>query len=271
MKELKVAVSITGRIAVLERFPDDEEHAGLHEMLLEFESAGIETDDSPGLYMATFFVDQTNPYDPSDVEAYLEISKMETIPDYFARIIAEPEPIQMDETEFLASIGLADNATNVIDMNSVRSIKQADENIQHAVSAWQSMTPEQQKEFDLKYRRDAAKADPTISVDENSDWDSKNIYLTTTYGPGKVKMIIGLHAIGHAGPYSYTLVNLDKTEQTIHTNFMVMEAWGNEYDEEHNMLGRGSFRLNTNDIEAVAKDYEAEGWTRCEAPKRPAQ
>lgn len=91
--------------------------------------------------------------------------------------------------------------------------------------------------------------------------DSKDIYLT------KNGEIIGLHAIGYAGPYEYDLVKLDGTTERKKDDFMQIEVWGNEYDKNHNMLGRGSFRVFQN-LEAEAKDFEADGWVRCEAPKK---
>lgn len=93
------------------------------------------------------------------------------------------------------------------------------------------------------------------------EFDSKDIYLT------KNGEIIGLHAIGHAGPYEYDLVKLDGTTERKKDDFMQVEVWGNEYDKNHNMLGRGSFRVHQN-IEEEAKGFEADGWVRCEAPKK---
>lgn len=67
--------------------------------------------------------------------------------------------------------------------------------------------------------------------------------------------IVGIHAIGYPedpeGKYP----------------FQQMEIWGNEYDESHNMLGRGSFRV-FDQFENEVKNWEADGWIRCEAPKK---
>ncbi len=155
----------------------------------------------------------------------------------------------------------------VVDFSGARHMRDADKSLSEIVGLTSNMTDEQLKEFDLKHRREAAKDDPTITVGPD-DLDSKNIYLRTTIGPGKTPAIVGLHAIGYAGPYEYTLQHQDGKEELIRTKFMVMEAWGNEYDDEHNMLGRGSFRLHTNDIVKYAKDMVAEGWEIYEGPKR---
>ena len=93
------------------------------------------------------------------------------------------------------------------------------------------------------------------------DFDSKNIYLK------KDNMIVGLHAIGIDGPYTYTMDN-NGIKSEITTDFETLESWGNEYDENHNMLGRGSFRLNVINIEDYAKDLVLDGWVIYEGPKR---
>lgn len=94
------------------------------------------------------------------------------------------------------------------------------------------------------------------------DLDSLNIYLR------KDNQIIGLHAIGYKGPYTHTLVHLDGTREEKTSNFNAIEVWGNEYDEEHNMLGKGSFRLNTTHIEEIANELVTEGWEIYEGPKK---
>lgn len=93
---------------------------------------------------------------------------------------------------------------------------------------------------------------------EMDDFDSKDIYLK------KEGQIIGLHAVGYKGPYTYTFSNpFEGIEQEITTDFMEIERWGNEYDNEYNMLGRGSFRVHS-DIEVAAKELELDGWVRFE-------
>lgn len=97
-----------------------------------------------------------------------------------------------------------------------------------------------------------------------NDLDSKDIYLKNG------NEIVGFHSIGHAGPYIYTQIELDGSENTVTADFEPFESWGNNYDENLNMIGRGSFRLITPFIEDVAKDLESRGWVRFtpkEAPK----
>lgn len=79
--------------------------------------------------------------------------------------------------------------------------------------------------------------------------------------------IIGIHAIGHPGPHEYDLHGLDGSVTKIKTDFMQMEIWGNEYDDEHNMQGRGSFRV-FNEFNIVVKDLIEEGWVQYEGPKK---
>jgi hypothetical protein len=74
---------------------------------------------------------------------------------------------------------------------------------------------------------------------------ARNIYLKLN------DEIVGLHAIGyeHEGVFDQ------------------VDVWGNVYDEDHNMLGRGSFRVH-NDIEVEAKSWEADGWSRYDGPRK---
>ncbi len=94
--------------------------------------------------------------------------------------------------------------------------------------------------------------------DQNYGLQSKNIYLK------KDGKIVGLHAVGYAGPYEYRLIKLDKTEELRTTDFMPMDMWGNEYNENYEMQGRGSFRIFAIDLDDEAKDWEADGWVRFE-------
>ena len=87
--------------------------------------------------------------------------------------------------------------------------------------------------------------------------DTKDIYLK------RGTEIIGLHSIGDRVPHEYDSIAIDGTVTHKITDFKAIESWGNEYDNEYNMLGRGSFRL-FGDIEEVASELEAEGWIRFE-------
>lgn len=73
----------------------------------------------------------------------------------------------------------------------------------------------------------------------------KNVYLK------KDGAIVGIHAVG------------DEFEG----QFQQFEIWGNEYDDEHNMLGRGSFRV-FDTLENEVKNWEADGWVQFEGPKK---
>lgn len=93
---------------------------------------------------------------------------------------------------------------------------------------------------------------------QSNDFDIWNIYLK------KEGRIIGLHAMGIKGPYEYTLTHLDGSSKLIKTDFQTFEQWGNEYNDEFNMIGKGSFRVFSLDIEEAAKDFEQDGWVRFE-------
>lgn len=117
----------------------------------------------------------------------------------------------------------------------------------------------------LKERQQAAANDPTITLGD--ELDSKDIYLETFIGPGKIRQVVGLHAVGHAGPYEYDLIGLDQSRTRMKSNFMALEVWGNEYDTTTGkMIGRGSFRVHNSDLDNEVKQWEAEGWTRCGRP-----
>jgi hypothetical protein len=70
---LKVAVGRSGKLVVLEGFPDDETHRGLHEMVPELECG--EYQQKPGVYMADVVLDQCDggTAGPEYANAYLNI------------------------------------------------------------------------------------------------------------------------------------------------------------------------------------------------------
>ncbi len=94
-------------------------------------------------------------------------------------------------------------------------------------------------------------------IHDETPYDAKNIYLK------KDGQIIGLHAIGIAGPYEYILHGLDGSVTRMQSDFNAIEQWGNEYDADYNMLGRGSFRVFQS-IDSLAQELEADGWIRFE-------
>ena len=74
MYELKIAVGLSGRIVVMKSFPDDEKHAGLHDLVDDFETE-TEVEKKPGLYIATVYVSRSE----DEPDAILEISEIEPI------------------------------------------------------------------------------------------------------------------------------------------------------------------------------------------------
>lgn len=89
--------------------------------------------------------------------------------------------------------------------------------------------------------------------EEMPPYDSLDIYLT------KDGQIIGLHAIGEANS-KWIVKHLDGTEEQ-KFGFNEMERWGNEYNNDLKMIGRGSFRVHQS-IEDVAQELIQDGWRR---------
>lgn len=90
---------------------------------------------------------------------------------------------------------------------------------------------------------------------EKSPYDEINIFLR------KDDEIVGLHCIGEKDK-DYEVMELDGTITQRH-GFLAEESWGNYYDEDYNIKGRGSFRV-FEDIEILAEEFEADGWVRFE-------
>lgn len=90
------------------------------------------------------------------------------------------------------------------------------------------------------------------------NFDYKDIFLK------KDKEIIGLHAVGHHELHIITVVGLDGERFEIETDFMELEKWGNEYDENLKMIGKGSFRVFSLTLEHAAEEMELDGWVRFE-------
>ena len=93
--QLKIFIGLNNRFVLCEKFPDDEQHAGLHEML-EFIFEDGNTIDfkydeklkqdipyiyEPGFYNAYFSVEVNNYWHPESCgdDAYLIINKVERI------------------------------------------------------------------------------------------------------------------------------------------------------------------------------------------------
>lgn len=76
--KLKIAVGITGYILALESFPNDEEHAGLNELLGDLVDNSC-VDEESGVYTADLSVEMTDYGDPTTDFAYLAITKLTRI------------------------------------------------------------------------------------------------------------------------------------------------------------------------------------------------
>ncbi|HLD91682.1 MAG TPA: hypothetical protein VI911_11845 [Patescibacteria group bacterium] len=74
MKKLKVFVGIDGRWVLCEKFPDDEEHGGLEEMLTDLISECIEVEEKMGFYLMSFKMAY---WDNPEDGGYLDIDKLE--------------------------------------------------------------------------------------------------------------------------------------------------------------------------------------------------
>ena len=77
--QIKIYVGQFNKFVVCDLLPDDEEHAGLHEMLEFMAIDGSELSDKtkPGFYMAQLSLDSGISYDPEDDECFLVIDKVE--------------------------------------------------------------------------------------------------------------------------------------------------------------------------------------------------
>lgn len=80
MKPLKIAIGYDGRATFLEKFPDDEDHGHLHDLLEDAQSDLYGFSEKAGIYLAYMMVSNTIPhrYD-GEVIAYLEITRLEPI------------------------------------------------------------------------------------------------------------------------------------------------------------------------------------------------
>lgn len=92
MKSLKIYVGLNNRYVLCEKFPDDQDHAGLHEMLdfmyFEDEPCVYDTDEngnftgkdvSPGFYTAYLSLENNYLNDPTDDESFLVIKSIEKL------------------------------------------------------------------------------------------------------------------------------------------------------------------------------------------------
>jgi hypothetical protein len=74
MKNIKVFVGLDNKFVLCERFPDDEEHAGLHDMLqdfLDYDDVLVDTPLEQGFYELEFEIDCEYYTNPTEQDAIL--------------------------------------------------------------------------------------------------------------------------------------------------------------------------------------------------------
>jgi hypothetical protein len=87
MKKLKAYVGLDGRYVLCERFPNDEEHAGLHDLLQDFVdydvylSDMVEDELEQGFYELEFELGRNEIYESLEVDVYLVLTKYTRLPD----------------------------------------------------------------------------------------------------------------------------------------------------------------------------------------------
>ena len=76
MNKLKVYVGLDNRFVMCEKFPDDEDHAGLHDMLQDWIDYDTVFTDEPlkqGFYILEFEIDCKHYTDPTEQDVCLEL------------------------------------------------------------------------------------------------------------------------------------------------------------------------------------------------------
>lgn len=80
MNKLKCYVGLDNKFVLCERFPDDEEHAGLHDMLqdwLDWDSVFTNTPIDQGFYTLEFEIDCKHYTNPTEQDAILVLKNYE--------------------------------------------------------------------------------------------------------------------------------------------------------------------------------------------------
>lgn len=95
----------------------------------------------------------------------------------------------------------------------------------------------------------------TPTPEEQPPYDEMSVYLK------KDNEIVGIHAIGEKDT-SWQVHELDGTI-TQRKGFQAMDIWGNQYNSDLKMIGKGSFRVH-NDIETEVNSWKADGWVAFE-------
>jgi hypothetical protein len=76
MNKLKAYVGLDNRFVMCEKFPDDEDHAGLHDMLQDWIDYDTVFTDEPlkqGFYILEFEIDCKHYTDPTEQDVCLEL------------------------------------------------------------------------------------------------------------------------------------------------------------------------------------------------------
>lgn len=103
MNKLKAYVGLDNRFVLCERFPDDKEHAGLHDMLQDFVDYDTVLTDEPmkqGFYMLEFEIDCKHYTYPTEQDAWLVLKSYESVDAKFEK----------ETEEFLISQGNHEDA-----------------------------------------------------------------------------------------------------------------------------------------------------------------
>ena len=79
MRKLKCAVGYNGRVVFLEKFPNDEEHAGLDEMLDSLAEDEFTVEEKAGIYLAELSLSRGECVWTGEKDAELEIEKLEPL------------------------------------------------------------------------------------------------------------------------------------------------------------------------------------------------
>lgn len=103
MNKLKAYVGLDNRFVMCEKFPDDEDHAGLHDMLQDWIDYDTVLTDEPlkqAFYMLEFEIDCKHYTDPTEQDACLELKSFQNVDEVFEK-----------ETEqFLATSGNSEHS-----------------------------------------------------------------------------------------------------------------------------------------------------------------
>lgn len=89
MNRLKCYVGLDNKFVLCQKFPDDEDHAGLHDMLqdfLDYDDVIADTPMEQGFYELEFEIDCKHYTDPTEQDAWLVIKNIKKINTDFKRL-----------------------------------------------------------------------------------------------------------------------------------------------------------------------------------------